>query len=321
MTLEKRGITTLEAISRIARSLKVPERDFGYAGMKDAIGITRQTLSIQWLAVDKALALQLDDIKILAAVRHTNKLKTGHLKGNRFIIRLRVAPGTQAIERVAERARSVLDVVAQKGFPNYFGPQRFGRGGNNVQLGRLLVLGDLAEFERLHTGRLPDRRLRNLLVNAFQADLFNRVLSQRVPQLNVLQAGDVAWLHRNGACFSIATPEEAQREQVRADQFEISPSGPLFGPKMLRPTLAPDQMEQRVLQEAGVSMEAFGSPSAERQPGARRPLRVPLLEAPQVEVEESAVLLRFALPSGSYASVVLAEITGQALDSSILPAD
>ena len=110
LTIEKRGITTLEAISRIARSLKVPERDFGYAGMKDAIGVTRQTLSIQWLAVDKALALQLDDLRILAAVRHTNKLKTGHLKGNRFRIVIR-GVSTDA----ARQLPAILDILAKRG--------------------------------------------------------------------------------------------------------------------------------------------------------------------------------------------------------------
>jgi len=137
LTIEKRGITTLEAISRIARSLKVPERDFGYAGMKDAIGVTRQTLSIQWLAVDKALALQLDDLRILAAVRHTNKLKTGHLKGNRFRIVIR-GVSTDA----ARQLPAILDILAKRGVPNYFGFQRYGAQGNSDLIGAAMLRRD-----------------------------------------------------------------------------------------------------------------------------------------------------------------------------------
>ena len=137
LTIEKRGITTLEAISRIARSLKVPERDFGYAGMKDAIGVTRQTLSIQWLAVDKALALQLDDLRILAAVRHTNKLKTGHLKGNRFRIVIR-GVSTDA----ARQLPAILDILAKRGVPNYFGFQRYGAQGNSHLIGAAMLRRD-----------------------------------------------------------------------------------------------------------------------------------------------------------------------------------
>src|SRR5450756_1185887 len=89
LTIEKRGITTLEAIRRIADNLKIQERDIGYAGMKDAVGVTRQAISVQWLDPEKALALELDAVRVLSAERHSNKLKLGHLKGNRFHVAIR----------------------------------------------------------------------------------------------------------------------------------------------------------------------------------------------------------------------------------------
>ncbi len=98
LTFEKRGITTLEAIRRIAGKLKVPERDVGYAGMKDAVGVTRQTISLQGTKPEEALALQLDGITPCSAIRHTNKLKPGHLKGNRFQITIRgVSPNCSSV--------------------------------------------------------------------------------------------------------------------------------------------------------------------------------------------------------------------------------
>ena len=103
LTIEKRGISTLEAIRRIAGRLKLSDRDVGYAGMKDAVGVTRQTISLQGTKPEVALSLQLDGITVCSVIRHTNKLKPGHLKGNRFQITIRgVAPGAFAgLRRIA----------------------------------------------------------------------------------------------------------------------------------------------------------------------------------------------------------------------------
>ena len=114
--IEKRGITTLEAIRRIGRALNLPEREIGYAGMKDSRGITRQTISLPRIRPEAALELDIPGIRILSALRHRNKLKLGHLRGNRFRVRVRgVSDGA------GERAAEVLKVLEQRGVPNYFG--------------------------------------------------------------------------------------------------------------------------------------------------------------------------------------------------------
>jgi len=87
--IEKKGVTTLEAICRISRGLGIQERDVGYAGMKDARGITRQTLSLPRVDPDTLWSLSLPGIRVLSVTRHRNKLKTGHLAGNVFTIRIR----------------------------------------------------------------------------------------------------------------------------------------------------------------------------------------------------------------------------------------
>lgn len=89
LTIEKTGITTLEAIGRIARSLKIQERDIGYAGMKDAVGVTRQTISLQRITPEQVLSLEVDGVATVSACLHTNKLKLGHLRGNRFRVVIR----------------------------------------------------------------------------------------------------------------------------------------------------------------------------------------------------------------------------------------
>jgi len=137
LTVEKRGLTTLEAIRRIAGALKVTERDIGYAGMKDAVGITRQTISLQKVTAGAALALKLDNIKVLSATRHSNKLKLGHLKGNHFRIIVRGVSDT-----AADTAAAVLAVLQRRGVPNYFGHQRYGAQGNSHLIGAAMLRRD-----------------------------------------------------------------------------------------------------------------------------------------------------------------------------------
>ena len=137
LTIEKRGITTLEAIRRIAAALKVPERDIGYAGMKDAVGVTRQTISVQRVTQESAMILELDGVKVLSACRHTNKLKLGHLKGNHFRIRVR-----GVVEESETLIRSILDILKKRGIPNYFGLQRYGAQGNSHLIGAAMLKRD-----------------------------------------------------------------------------------------------------------------------------------------------------------------------------------
>ncbi len=140
LTIEKQGITTLEAIHRIARTLKVAERDIGYAGMKDAVGITRQTISVQWVTPEKARGIELEGVKVVEAVRHGNKLKVGHLKGNRFRV---VVRGVRPL--VTELVSPIVAMLIRRGVPNYFGYQRYGAQGNSHQIGLAMLRGEWRE--------------------------------------------------------------------------------------------------------------------------------------------------------------------------------
>jgi len=356
LTIEKEGLTTFQAIHRVARALGVNPRAVGYAGLKDAHARTVQTISVGDVSPERAMALDLPGIRVLTAERHTNKLRVGHLRGNRFTIRVR-AVGPEALAR----AEAILDVLARRGVPNYFGEQRFGVRGNTHLLGRALVRGDArgfvdrfvgmphqaetpiirearALYEQGNLARAletwprnmePERRvvqilldhpgdleravrcvpsrLRRFYVSAYQGALFNRVLARRLPRLDRLQAGDLAWIHGKGAVFLV---EDPAAEQPRADRLEISPSGPLYGYRMTVPQGEPGRAEQAVLEEERIALESMRVPGV-RLKGARRPLRVPLREV-RVWYDEG-LMLSFVLPPGSYATVVLSEIIkGQA---------
>lgn len=135
--IEKRGMTTLDAIRRLSRELGIAEREIGYAGMKDARGVTRQTLSFPRVDPDLLLSIRTNGIRVLSATRHRNKLKLGHLAGNRFNIRVR-----NVTENALAKAEKVIAVLSARGVPNYFGSQRYGSLGNSHLIGREIVRGD-----------------------------------------------------------------------------------------------------------------------------------------------------------------------------------
>jgi len=167
--IEKRGVTTLDAIRRLSRALGVPDREIGYAGMKDSRGITRQTLSLPRVEPDRLLSLSLPGIRILSASRHGNKLKPGHLAGNRFCIRVR---GTT--EDAIKKAWLVLEVLSARGVPNYFGRQRYGGLGNSHLVGRAILRGDLREaIDRIigDPEAVRDERWRNAVEAYRRGDL------------------------------------------------------------------------------------------------------------------------------------------------------
>ncbi len=147
-TIEKRGLPTLAAIQHVARALGRQPRDIGYAGMKDAHGVTRQMLSVEHVDNSQVQSLTLTRIQVLSVSRHTNKLKLGHLAGNRFEIKVRGVDSD-----CGARAGAILDVLARRGLPNYFGPQRFGARGDNAQIGKAVLHRDYDEAIALKLGR------------------------------------------------------------------------------------------------------------------------------------------------------------------------
>ncbi|HEX4053648.1 MAG TPA: tRNA pseudouridine(13) synthase TruD [Tepidisphaeraceae bacterium] len=135
--IEKMGITTFDAIDRVAQALNVNPRDVGYAGLKDAHAITRQIFSIAGTTESAVMDLHLPKMSVQWAARHGNKLRLGHLRGNRFAVKIRDVNPTDVV-KLTPLVRRLQD----RGMPNYFGEQRFGRRGNNHLLGAALLRGD-----------------------------------------------------------------------------------------------------------------------------------------------------------------------------------
>ncbi len=289
--IEKIGRTTEEVARALARAAGVRPRDVGYAGRKDRFAVAIQWLSVPGLAPESATQLSLPGSTVLAAVRHSRKLRTGQLAGNRFDLRLRgIAP-----QAAAEASAKLADLVA-RGLPNRFGGQRFGRDGDNAEQGRRVLLGEQ---------RVRDRRHARFLASAYQALVFNAVLAARPEALDRVETGDVAVVHASGGLFLV---DDVVAEQPRADRFEISATGPIFGNRYEEPSGAPGQRERAILEEHGVA-EALAAARGLRLPGGRRALRIQPAEA-SLESFPDGLRLRCVLPPGSYATVLVDELLG-----------
>jgi tRNA pseudouridine13 synthase len=139
LTIEKSGITTFDLLHLLARALRIPVREIGYAGLKDARAVTRQTVSVAMRRPEEVSGLNLPGVRILDARLHRNKLRLGHLAGNRFRIRIH-DPEPEALQR----AEAILGVLEDLGVPNRFGNQRYGVLGNSHRIGRAILAGDFA---------------------------------------------------------------------------------------------------------------------------------------------------------------------------------
>lgn len=292
--VRKLGLTTDQIARTLARAAEVRGGDVGFAGRKD-----KQAVTTQWFSVSSKRdpsffeELEGEGFSVLEAQRHRNKLRTGHLKGNRFTV---VVRGVEA--EALDIARAVLERVETEGLPNAFGPQRFGRYGDNAQQTLRWVLGD---------GRPPrDKRKRKMMFSSLQALLFNRVVQLRIEQGALTRAfkGDVIKIHSSGGMFVAEDPEEVT-ERVR--RREVSPTGPIFGSRMWWPEDEALDFETSVLEEAGLTTEHLDRYRREGS-GSRRPVRV-FPEEASVQLDGDALTLSFSLDAGAFATTLLAEIT------------
>ena len=290
--VEKRALSTPQVASALAAELGLGEREVSYAGLKDRQAVARQWFCVPARAEAAVRRMETPQIRVLECQRHRNKLRSGQLKGNRFPIRIRgpldVGGGRAALERLRRR-----------GLANYFGPQRFGRARQNAATGRALLMGEPA--------RGLDRFQRKLFLSAFQSLLFNRALSARIEggAFAIARAGDVMQRLATGGLFVCAEPRV---DQPRLDSFEISPAGPLFGPKMMRAAGEVAEAEAELLYREGLRLDGFSAGGGETR-GGRRAYR---LAVPDCEIAEEGAdaWLCFELPRGSYATVLLRELLG-----------
>ncbi len=313
--LEKRGLSTDDAIAALARALAIDAHEIGFAGRKDAQAVTRQWLSVPARAEAALARFEHDAIVLGPAHPHSHKLKIGHLRGNRFDIVVReldVAPEI-AIARVQAKLERILaaDDGAHRGVPNCFGPQRFGPGGSNLERG----------VAALARGRGGARA--NMTVAAGQAALFNLWIELRIDRgvLASVLEGDVLAKVATGGLFTSSDPS---LDRERLARGELAITGPMFGSRTMVPPpgTAAAALDADVLAIAGVPADALARLGRAALGTRRRarvvPTDIEVAIAPSAgdnlsaqhgrAAWASAVRLTFTLPAGSFATQLCREL-------------
>jgi len=290
--IEKRGMAPEYFARTIAQKLGISPGAVGTAGLKDRHAVTRQWVSVPHEAEPRLAKLDGDGIRVLRSGRHTNKLKPGHLRGNRFDILVRNVERTKQ-----DSVAAILDRIGTQGLPNFYGPQRFGRDGGTLDLGWQCLAGKAS------------RRIRPFLfrfaLSAVQSFLFNDVLARRLWDglYRTVLPGDVMTKWPVGGMF---VAQDVPAEQARFDSRETVTAGPMFGKKTFPSEGAAAEREAAVLRDHGLSPASFGG-FGKLALGTRRHNLV-YLDDLAAEWEPDGLRLRFTLPAGSYATVLLAEI-------------
>ncbi|PKM12814.1 MAG: tRNA pseudouridine(13) synthase TruD [Gammaproteobacteria bacterium HGW-Gammaproteobacteria-3] len=290
LQLQKSGENTEYVARQLARFVGVRQRDVGYAGLKDRHALTTQWFSV-WLPGKPDPDWQgfaSETITVLQAIRHTRKLKRGVLSGNDFELSIRDWQGDKV--RLAEQ----LAAIKSGGIANYFGAQRFGLHGQNVNKA-------LALFQ----GMRVKREQRSLYLSAARAYLFNQVLAQRVTlqNWNVPVAGDALIFDGGRGYFKADTIDAATAARVAA--LDIHPSGVLWGSGVTDVSAAALAIEADVIGRFEALAQGL---IASGMSAERRALRVRVRNLAWHFSADDELKLRFALPAGSYATALLREI-------------
>jgi len=346
--IEKRDLTTDMLSSALAKACGCSARSIGFAGRKD-----RQAVTTQWFSIVGAQPAMLESLpertggraRVLEVTRHRNKLRLGHLRGNRFELRLAAPQPEAALELLGARARELM----RCGMPNRFGPQRFGRAKSNLRIARALAEqrplealrwlidprgrwtpGDAlppgrrrgvegrirASLERAPQDgeralRAAGRGFHLLVASAAQSAIFNAVLDARTAAgvLHRPRVGDVVRKIRAGAFVCRAEDLDDVTERARPGRLEVLMTGPLPGTQRLMPSPEISSEERAWSAETGMDWSWFERGGVFESPGERRSLVIEFLEAPELALEGADVLvLRVALPRGAYATELLAEL-------------
>ncbi|MEE2025296.1 tRNA pseudouridine(13) synthase TruD [Alkalimonas mucilaginosa] len=291
LQIEKIGQNTQFVARQLAERSGLKNRDISFAGRKDRHAITRQWFCLPWpIKADVPWQdWQGEGYRILQVQRHHRKLRLGALKRNHFQICLRQVEDIAAVlPRLAQ---------VQQGVPNYYGEQRFGIDG-----------GNLAKAKALFAGQgIADRQLRGLVLSAARSFLFNQQVSSRIAAgyFNTLLPGDIVQLDGSGSIFR--ADEELDALQQRVEQGDLHPTAALCGlaaAEKSQPKQEAARLEASWL--AGHDSLVQGLIDF-RLKAERRTIR---LVPQQLSATQQAdtILLKFALPTGCFATSVLREL-------------
>lgn len=293
LTIQKTERNTADVARALAKFAGVKQVAVGFAGLKDRNAVTTQSFSVQLPGKASPDWTELEDesLKVLSSPRHGRKIKRGSLRGNHFRIRISQLSGDRAA------AEHILADMAAHGLPNYFGSQRFGRDGNNLQQADDFFSGK---------GRRPKRERMGILISTARSYLFNKVLAQRVIDGTWDKAlnGDVMELVGSKKQFAIESVDEEIAS--RLSSLDVHITGPMFGGdgRALVPTSEAATIENLVAHEGADWISGIAK---NRVDTARRALRS-IASDLSWHWHDDALELSFGLSSGCYATALLREL-------------
>jgi tRNA pseudouridine13 synthase len=298
LIVRKRGANTLWVAKQLARFANADARDVGFAGLKDRQAVTEQAYTVpsKNLAPADWSGFAGEGFEVISATRQRRKLRRGAHKGNDFEIILRDVDG----DRAALLQR--LQLLNEQGAPNYFGSQRFGHDGYNLRM---------ADDWLVQGNEIRDRVQRGFALSAARSLIFNAALQARIEQgtWQQLLPGDLANLNGSNSVFTVAEVDETLRQ--RCVEFDVHPTGPLWGAGELRVTGPTAELETRVGEQYVALTTGLVRAGLEQE---RRALRVWVRNLTWT-LEESRLILKFRLHRGAFATAVLAELLGSAANA------
>lgn len=296
LTVRKRGANTQWVAKQLGRMANIHPRDVGFAGLKDRDALTEQSFTVPVRSsVADWLGVRGEGFEVIGAQRHRRKLKRGALQGNDFEIVIRGFTGSRSA------LEALLEQIANRGVPNYFGPQRFGR-----------ELGNLRRAFAWFSGETPieDRFEKGFALSAARAYLFNAVLAQRVAEgtWNRLDAGDVVNLDGSNSIFVPDAIDAVLME--RCERLDVHPTAPLWGRGELTTSGAVAALERDIAARHDVFAEGLMRAGLDHE---RRALRL-AVQSLSHSLDGADLTLRFRLRRGAFATAVLHEIAQGAFE-------
>jgi len=313
LKIRKKNLTTWDVINLISQHLGIHKKEIGYAGLKDKNAMSIQYISFNKKYEDKFKTFKDENIKILEQTYHNNKIKLGHLKGNKFFVRLKKVNQTDS-----QKIKQGIKQIKKFGMPNFFGHQRFGIDGDNYLIGKELI-----DKKR----QMRDKTKREFFMNSYQSYLFNLWLNKRIEVSLMIDSfepkdissligfdiqnleqykkqqhpfkifsGDIGMHYPYGRIFDI---EDINPEEERFLQKDISLTGALFGKKTKIATKDAQKIEEQFFEDLPLN-------------GQRRYAWVfPEIIDYVYKDEQSWFELNFILPKGSYATILIEQLEGK----------
>mgnify|MGYP003384429322 CR=1 FL=1 len=296
--IRKTGANTVFVARELAKYFKVKEQLVSYAGLKDRFAVTEQWFGVHvpGKQVYDLQDLNIEGVEVLNYARHNKKLRTGALTGNRFELILRNVTDLQALN-------SRWDDIVTQGVPNYFGEQRFGIDGGNIDKALALFSGT----------KVKDKKKRGMYLSAARSCIFNSIISERIQQntFSALQKGDVMMLAGTQSVFHLDEVDEAIEQRFLDKDVDITAT--MWGAGELMTSSKPKELEQAISEqhnEFSQGLPRFGLKQERRR--IRLTVQEPDIEVlandPQNESLLPSVKICFTLPAGSYATTVLREL-------------